>query len=85
MHRQSICIINTRNKKLHLGEEQSGLLEQGLEGHFITFKFCTIQEFLINAKPKKKIKAFFSLTQDLKSQILWGRSQGLCNFNKHYA
>lgn len=78
MHRKSICIINTRNKKLHLGEEQSGLLEQGLEGHFITFKFCTIQEILINAKPKKKKKSIFQpYTGPAESDSLGKESRAL--------
>lgn len=80
-------IISTRNK-LHLGENWVAG-QQEWEGQlfftvfqFVTLEFCTIQDILINEKAKKKCR-FFSLTQDPQNHILWGRSQGLCNFNKH--
>lgn len=81
-------IINTRNK-LHLGEEQSGWgigVRRAIVFHCIptyNLNFVLFKKFSL--MQGKKQCTFFSLTDDLQDQILWGKSQGFCNFNKHYA
>ena len=81
MDNQPMRIINTRNKKLYLGQELSSY-GTGREEQlfftaftFITFQFCTLQEMSMNRKsPPTSDPAAF---QDLQHHIPWGRRQGL--------